>query len=353
MALPWAGGAANRFEEEPLQLNSPKPAQNERFSNRDAGPGGFWDLLRWLKNRQPGPWRKWIPSAYGPKPPERVRAGQLRVTLVGHSTVLIQTDELNFLTDPIWSLRASPVSWTGPIRHRSAGLRFEDLPPIDAILLSHDHYDHLDVSTLRRLAREHRPEIFCPLGVAKLLRKLGFPRPGELDWWETIDFSAGIRVHCTPAQHFSGRSLFDRNRTLWCSWLLESMNGYIYFGGDTGFGPHFGAIAQRFPCPRLAFLPIGAYRPEWFMHPVHMSPDEAFKAHRLLQAETSVAIHYGTFRLADDGETEAVDRLRELAAEDPASAPFLTLEEGIGCEIPSQIRVTEQPQEQWFDREER
>ncbi|HXJ96406.1 MAG TPA: MBL fold metallo-hydrolase [Terriglobia bacterium] len=309
---------------------------NGHFQNHDARPGGFLDLIRWLRTRQPGAWRKWIPSGYGPKPSERLGGNQLRVTFIGHSTVLIQAGAFNFLTDPIWSHRASPVQWAGPKRHRAPGLRLEDLPPLDAILVSHDHFDHLDVSTLRGL-RTHRAQIFCPLGVAKLLRKVGYSDPIELDWWESSEFSSAIRVHCTPAQHFSGRSLFDRNRTLWCSWLIENSHGNIYFGADTGFGLHFAEITRHFPSPRLALLPIGAYRPRWFMSPVHMSPDEAVTAHQILQAQTSVAIHHGTFRLADDGETEAVDRLRELMslpADDARSArPFLALEAGVGYDV--------------------
>jgi L-ascorbate metabolism protein UlaG (beta-lactamase superfamily) len=321
-----------------LQPGETDHFRNARFyNNHDARPGGFVDLIRWLRTRQPGAWRKWIASSYGPKPVERLEAKQLRVTFVGHSTVLIQAGAFNFLTDPIWSDRASPVQWAGPKRHCAPGLRLEDLPPLDAILISHDHFDHLDVSTLRSLRTRHRARIFCPLGVAKLLRKLGFADPVELDWWESSELSSAARIHCTPAQHFSGRSLFDRNRTLWCSWLVENPHGTIYFGADTGFGPHFGEIMRRFPSPRLALLPIGAYRPRWFMSLVHMSPDEALRAHQILQAQTSVAIHYGTFRLADDGETEARDRLRELVSQHATDAggakPFLALEAGVGYDV--------------------
>jgi L-ascorbate metabolism protein UlaG (beta-lactamase superfamily) len=325
------------WESTGLQPDETDHFRNGRFYNYSVRLEGFFDLIRWLRTRQPGAWREWIPSTYGPKPSERLAADQLRVTFIGHSTALIQAGSLNFLTDPIWSNRASPVSWAGPKRHRAPGLRLEDLPPLDAILISHDHYDHLDVSTLRSLKARHRAQIFCPQGVAKLLRKLGFSSPVELDWWQSSEFSSAVRIHCTPAQHFSGRSLSDRNRTLWCSWLIESPHGNTYFGADTGFGPHFAEIARRFPSPRLALLPIGAFRPEWFMSPVHMSPDEAVTAHQILQAQTSVAIHYGTFRLADDGETEAADRLRELmshpANEDGSSPPFLALEAGVGHDV--------------------
>ena len=321
-----------------MQTREPDHFRNGRFyNNLEAHPGGFLDLIRWLRTRQPGAWRKWIPSSYGPKPSERLAGNQLRVTFIGHSTVLIQAGALNFITDPIWSHRASPVQWAGPRRHRAPGLKLEDLPPLDAILISHDHYDHLDVSTLRSLRTQHRAQIFCPLGVAKLLRKLGFAEPVELDWWQSSGFSSGVRIHCTPAQHFSGRSLFDRNRTLWCGWLIENQHGNIYFAADTGFGPHFDEITRRFPPPRLALLPVGAYRPRWFMSPVHLSPDEAVKAHQILQAQTSIAIHHGTFRLADDGETEATDRLRELMrppADDAGGLqPFLALDGGMGYDV--------------------
>jgi len=320
-----------------LQPRNDDHFRNGRFYNPDVRPVRFLDLIRWLRTRQPSAWRKWIPSSYGPKPAEWVGANQLRVTFVGHSTVLIQTGALNVVTDPIWSNRASPVRWAGPKRHRAPGLRFDDLPPLDAILISHDHFDHLDAPTLRRLRGRHRAQIFCPLGVAKLLRKLGYAHSVELDWWQTTECVSGVRIHCTPAQHFSGRSLFGRNRTLWCSWLLETPDGNIYFGADTGFGPHFRDIAQRFPSPRLALLPIGAYRPEWLMSPMHMSPDEAFRAHQILQAQTSVAIHYGTFRLADDGESEAVQRLRELGTQagiDAGDPPaFLALDAGAGYDV--------------------
>jgi L-ascorbate metabolism protein UlaG (beta-lactamase superfamily) len=309
--------------------------RNGRFYNQHAEPRGFRDVIKWMRNRQPGAWSDPVAQPPGPKPPERVADGALRVTFVGHSTVLIQFSGKNFLTDPIWSNRASPFQWIGPKRHRAPGLRFEDLPPIDVILLSHDHYDHFDTQTLRRLRRDHHPEIFCALGVARRLRKLGYDAPHEFDWCGTQEFAPNFRIHCTPAQHFSGRTLTDRNRTLWCSWLIESPHGNIYFGGDTGFGPHFSEIAQKFPPPRLALLPIGAYQPEWFMGPVHMSPDQALEAHRILRAHASLAIHHGTFHLADDGQTQAPDRLRALLIGSPDESRFWILQEGEGREVPA------------------
>ena len=294
---------------------------------------GFRAILEWLTHREKTAWPKWIGTARGAPPPERLAAAELRVTFVNHATVLLQIGELNVITDPIWSDRASPVQFAGPRRHRAPGIRFEDLPPIDVVLLSHNHYDHLDTRTLRRLRRRDAPTIYCPLGVAARLRRLGFHSIVELDWWQHQPFREVV-IHCVPAQHFSARGLFDRNRTLWCGWHIECANGGILFAGDTGFGPHFAEIAARFPAPRLALLPIGAYRPRWFMGPVHMGPEEALEAHGILKPLASMPIHYGTFSLADDGESEPVDHLRSLLPERPEQA-WRLLQEGQGWTIPT------------------
>jgi L-ascorbate metabolism protein UlaG (beta-lactamase superfamily) len=299
------------------------------------GSGG---LLQWLANREPGPWRKWIASPPGPPPPAQVSDGGLRVTFIGHSTVLIQMDGVNFLSDPIWSLRASPLSWIGPRRHRPPGIRFEDLPPIDVLLQSHDHYDHFDIPTLRRLAARQAIKFLVPLGVrARLVSGgvAGGAESAELDWWQSVSLSPEIKITAVPARHFSGRSLRDRNRTLWCGYVIEGPLGAVCFAGDTGYGNHFREIRGRFSNIRLALLPIGAFRPQWFMGPVHMSPQDAVRAHQDLGAGMSLGIHFGTFRLADDGEDEPVTELRRAleAAVIPASR-FVTLDSGQGLEIP-------------------
>ncbi len=304
-----------------------------RFFNPGVPEHGFLDLLQWMRNREIGPWRNWIPSTPGPPPPAQAEGASLRVTFVNHATVLLQTDGCNILTDPVWSRRVSPVSFMGPQRHRDPGIRFEDLPAIHCILISHNHYDHLDLPTLRRLAAAHDAEVFCPLGVARMLRRAGFRRVREMDWWQQKPWQ-GTMVHCVPAQHFSARHPFDRNRTLWCGWMLETPSGNVYFAGDTGFAPLFKAIAERFSPIRLALLPIGAYEPEWFMGPVHMTPEQAVEAQSMLGASVALAIHFGTFALADDGETDPVDRL-QLALGDRAGAePFWVLEEGEGRLVP-------------------
>jgi L-ascorbate metabolism protein UlaG (beta-lactamase superfamily) len=296
----------------------------ERFFNPDAPQArGFRDFLRWQLNSRRETSPRFVADVIPSQPPARVEDGSLRVTLVNHSTVLLQQNGANFLTDPVWSERASPFPWIGPRRRRSPGVRWEDLPPIDIVLLSHNHYDHLDLPVLRRLAAQQTTRFVAPLGLGRFLRSKGIAQVDELDWGESLALRH-MRVHCVPALHFSARGPFDRNRTLWCGYVIETGGRIIYFAGDTAFGPHFAAIREHFGAPRLALLPIGAYEPRWFMRPVHMSPEDAVRAHRILGAETSIAIHHGTLQLAD----EALDTApRVLAACDPGES-FLLLRNG-------------------------
>jgi L-ascorbate metabolism protein UlaG (beta-lactamase superfamily) len=310
----------------------------EHFYNPPVGqPRVGAGLFQWLANRQPGPWRKWVDAAPGPIPPERVDNGAIRATFIGHSTVLLQFEGLNVLLDPIWSKRASPLSFVGPKRHRPPGIRFEHLPKIHLVLQSHDHYDHFDVPTLRRIAAQWKPNFAVPLGVAPRLvakRIATTSQIAELDWWQPAQFSDSIRITAIPARHFSGRGLRDRNRTLWAGYVIESPSGTILFAGDTAYGPHFAEIAARFPKIRLALIPIGAYRPQWFMGPVHISPSDAVRAHKEVGAATSIAIHFGTFHLADDGEDEPVIELQRAMDQEKERLRFWTLDPGEGRDIP-------------------
>lgn len=305
-----------------------------------SGPRSAGSVFKWLLTRKPGPWREWTEAPAGPPPPERVSGGHILLTFVGHSTLLVQMDGLNILTDPVWSNRASPLSWIGPHRHRPPGLRFEDLPPIDVILQSHDHYDHYDVRTIRRIAAKWNPQFISPLGLRTRLASHGIAKGSsvtELDWWQSETVPPQLKVTSVPARHFSGRGLGDRNRTLWCGYVMQGLSGTVYFAGDTAYGSHFQEIRKRFPAIRLALLPIGAIRPEWLMGPVHISPSDAVRAHHDLAAATTIAIHFGTFRLADDGEDEPVTELNRALDAVPATAPrprFWALGHGEGREIP-------------------
>ncbi len=277
------------------------------------------------RHREPSP--KFVPVKPS-IPPLSVDSPSLLATLVNHSTVLLQQPGLNLLTDPIWSKRCSPAAFAGPPRHRLPGVEFDHLPPIHTVLLSHNHYDHLDLPTLRRLAARGAVRFVVPLGVASLLTRNGIGPVDELDWGDSLKVD-GATIHAVPAFHFSGRSMFDRDHTLWCGYMIESAIGMVYFAADSGFGPHFGWIRERFGAPRAALLPIGAYKPRWFMSPVHMNPEEAVEAHRILGARASIAIHHGTFQLAD----ESIDAPRQelLACLGASTAPresFLVLDNG-------------------------
>jgi L-ascorbate metabolism protein UlaG (beta-lactamase superfamily) len=331
-AVAWIAGRS--FAAPPYHGPRTDHFDGERFHNLTDTEHGAFGLAfwRWQWTRKPGPWGDHPDAPFGPPPPRRVGRGELRVTFVNHSTVLIQMDGLNILTDPIWSERASPLAWLGPRRRRPPGIRFEDLPPIDAVLVSHNHYDHLDVPTLRRLAAVYHPRIVSGLGNRALFAEKGIPGAVDLDWGQEVFLSRDVRVIAVPARHFSQRGFGDRSRTLWAGFVLVGPGGPVYFAGDTGFGPHFERIHHRFGPLRLALLPIGGFRPEWFMAPVHMSPADALRADHLLEARTSVAIHFGTFPLADDGETEPPDRLAELLASDPQR--FWVLAPGEGRDVP-------------------
>ena len=325
----------------------PKTAyfDGKRFHNEERGTvARFGDFLKWTMTRKSRPWPKWIDAAPGPKPPERVGDGALRVTFVNHATALVQMDGLNILTDPVWSERTSPVGWAGPKRVRPPGIRFEDLPPIDLVLISHNHYDHLDVPTLRRLAERDSPRIVTGLGNRELLEAERIPKSEELDWWDTTDVAPGVRVVATPAQHFSGRGPGDRNQTLWMSMVVEGPSGRVYFAGDTGYGGHFARTRARLGPMRHALLPIGAYDPRWFMSSVHMDPAEAVRAHLELEAATSVGIHFGSFRLTDEGIDDPPRELEAaLAAFRAEDRPrFWVLEHGEGRDVPA-LRLHEQP----------
>jgi L-ascorbate metabolism protein UlaG (beta-lactamase superfamily) len=279
-------------------------------------------ILRWIFGNDWPKWPQMTDGASGEPPSAYVPKGSLFVTPVGHTTFLIQLDGLNILTDPIWSDRCSPVSWAGPKRHLAPGIRFEDLPLIDAVLVSHNHYDHLDLPTLKRLSRKGVQRTVTTLGNRTLIHDTGIPAVDELDWWQSVRLSEDVTVTVVPAQHFSSRTFWDRNETLWGGFVISGPSGNVFYSGDTGYGPHFREISQRFSPIRVAILPISPFRPPNSSEPphrhypeIHMGPAEAVQAHMDLHAKLSIAAHFQVFQLGADGFDDALNELKSALSE--------------------------------------
>lgn len=278
------------------------------------------DLLRWFVDRRwratKAKWPVWAPSPYVNRPPARLEGAAWRISYVGHASFLIQTAGLNILLDPVWSKRASPSRFVGPKRVNEPGIPFADLPPIDVVLVSHGHYDHLDTRTLSRIAAAHRARVITPLGNETIMRTYDPAIAAEAyDWDDRIDIGGGIAVTLVAARHWSARNLSDRNMALWTSFVIETPGGSIYFVADSGYGDghYFRSARERYGPLKLAILPIGAYEPRWFMGDHHMNPAEAVQALIDCGAEIALAHHHGTFQLTD----ESID------------APFLALTEAL------------------------
>ena len=299
----------------------------------------FGDFLKWQRTREQGAWPEWVENVFADTPPPRIASDDLRVSFVGHATVLIQTAGLNILTDPTWSERASPFGFVGPKRVNAPGIAFEDLPPIDAVVISHNHYDHLDLDTLSRLAAHSNPRVLVPLGNARTITAHDKAvSVEEYDWGEYATLSEEVTVHLAPLQHWSARGLSDRNKALWAAYIIQTPGGSIYFAGDTGYGDGqlFRAAARDYGTPRLAILPIGAYLPEWFMAYPHMNPRDAIKAHKDLGATFSLAHHFNTFPLADDGYDVALTEfIAQRTAADVDEDEFRALSPGEVWVVPA------------------
>lgn len=321
-----------------------------RFHNIGGANGQpFWKVPRMLFERGT-PWPRHVPVAQR-RPPAPVTEDDIVVTFIGHATFLISTTRGHIVTDPVFVNRAGPFGIAGPRRVRQPGVRFEDLPPISLILLSHNHYDHCDLRALRSLQEHDRshnrrphsapPPVVTLLGNAPLLRSAGIERVEEIDWWQEASSPLGeslsglnVRVTATPAQHFSARTPFDRNRALWGGFLIQLGDRRIFFAADSGYGGHFSYVRSRLGPIDLALLPIGAYEPRWFMKDIHMNPAEAIQAHLDLGARRSIGMHFGTFPLTVEGIDEPVEALaRARDAAGVAADRFVTLDVGASVHL--------------------
>ncbi|WP_428925908.1 MBL fold metallo-hydrolase [Marinibacterium sp. SX1] len=303
----------------------------ERFINPtldEQVKPGLRDVFGMISEGRPS-WPTGIANRATPQLDHDLGEDGMAVTFVNHATFLIQLPGVTILTDPVWSDRVSPVSWFGPKRVRPPGVDFDALPEVDVVLISHNHYDHLDLPTLRRLNARDTPLFVVPLGNRSLLRDAGITTVEELDWWQEINVQSATRIVMTPAQHSSGRGLRDRDRSLWASYFIQRGSRSVFFGGDSGYSSQFTDIRETLGAPEVALLGMGAYEPRWFMKPLHMNPAEAVMAHRDLRAGHSIGMHFGTFQLASEAFQQPVEDLEKALAEDPAHAErFATMREG-------------------------
>ena len=290
--------------------------------------GGLLKLLRARLLRDQSAWATWPTHIENkPYPPPDGKTPSL--TWIGHSSFLLCLGGVNVLVDPVFSERCSPVRFAGPKRVRAPGIAIETLPKIDLILLSHNHYDHMDIPALRIIC-QHFPEaqIITSLGNADFLARKGLQRAAELDWWQQVCLQ-NVQITATPARHFAARTLWDRNKTLWVGFVLHYQGRCIYFAGDTGYTRYFAEIHERLGAPDLALLPIGAYQPREMMATIHMDPDEAIQAFMDLQAHRAVGMHFGTFQLTAEPIYEPPRRLSASLAKNSISPErFIVLDVG-------------------------
>lgn len=297
------------------------------YNPRNHSLKSFFDLLKWKFTSKPAQWPVWIENKEHDFQLIKDTEAKSVVTFVNHATFLIQFPELNVLTDPVFSDRASPFSFMGPKRVRAPGVHFDNLPGIDVVVISHNHYDHLDIETIKKLDEKFSPLFIVPLGDKKLLESNGIKKVKELDWWDNISVK-DYKITFSPAYHWSGRGLFDKCESLWGAYFIEAPDYSVYFAGDTGYEEHFKETKLKLGSPDLALLPVGAWSPRWFMKAYHMDPFEAVLAHKDLGAKKSIGMHYGTFQLTDEGYFESQEILHKIIEQDNLQNEFLLLDQG-------------------------
>ena len=284
------------------------------YNNFIGHNGSFKDLWKWRKeSTKPEPMS--FPLAINDPIFLKNNKTEKTLTWIGHASFLLQLDGINILTDPHLTKRASPVSFAGPSRTTPPGLSIVNLPVIDIIVISHNHYDHLDHQTIRQIVKQQKnnqPLILVPLKLKKLLESFGANNVQELEWWDTVK-AANLKIHSVPVQHWSNRG-FNANKTLWCGWVFETKNFKCIFVGDTGYSKDFLTIQEKFDSMDLALIPIGAYAPRWFMKDHHCNVEEAIQIHKDLNSKNSVAMHWGTFQLTDEPMDEPPKLLKSLSS---------------------------------------
>ncbi len=329
----WTPGPAGAAASSAVVPAESATFDGTRFRSPEPREVRLGDWIRRRLHSQRGHWPKFIATPLGDPPPDRVCDGELRVTLINHSTLLVQMDGVNILTDPTWAPRAVPV--VGAKRRRPAGLSLDELPPIDVVLVSHNHQDHMDLPTLRRLTRTFHPAIYVGLRSRAFLDREGIPGAHDLDWWQSTSVARGLTVTAVPARHHANRSAFDDDRMLWCGFVVSGPSGSVYFAGDTGWGSHFSEIGARFPNLRLAMLPIGGFKPVWYQRSQHIGPEDALAAMRELGAANMIPMHFGTFRNGEEAEGEAVSGLVDAVAASPDLADrVVILDNGQWTDVP-------------------
>jgi L-ascorbate metabolism protein UlaG (beta-lactamase superfamily) len=326
----WSSGRANAYYRGPASDHF----DGVRFFNPGGvGPRGRLAFFKWQLSDRGAAWPKSFPSPHpADRPPATFEGEGARIAYVGHASFLIQTRGRNVLVDPVWAERVSPFSFVGPRRVNAPGVAFDDLPKIDTILVTHNHYDHMDVETIGRLWQRFRPRIVTPLGNDTILRTSVSGLQAEaVDWDATVDLGRGMAVHVEPTLHWSARGANDRLHALWASFVLQAGARKIYCVGDSGFGDGatFARVSRRHPGLALALLPIGAYEPRWFMRNSHMNPDDAVQALELSGAALALGHHWGTFRLTNEPvERPAQDLVAALATRAVPPARFAALRPG-------------------------